>query len=83
MQVEEILRQHIAETILFKNDYPYQDTDSFMENGVLDSMNVIELVMFLEQKFGIQVADSEIIPDNFDSIGQLASFVKSKQQVVA
>ena len=83
MQIEEILRQHIAETILFSNSYPYEDTDSFMENGVLDSMNVMELVVFLEQQFGIQVADHEIIPDNFDSIRQMAAFVQSKQQVAA
>lgn len=83
MKVEEILQTHIAETILFSTSYPYKNTDSFMENGVLDSMNVIELVVFLEQRFGVQVADHEIIPDNFDSIDKLASFVRSKQQVAA
>ena len=83
MRVEEILQKHIAETILFSNSYPYEDTDSFMENGVLDSMNVMELVSFLEQEFGIQVADHEIIPDNFDSIRQMSAFVQSKQQAAA
>lgn len=83
MQVEEILRKHIAETILFSEIYPYDDTDSFLENGVLDSMNVMELVLFLEQQFGIQVADHEIVPDNFDSIQKMTSFVQSKQQIAA
>ncbi|WP_088889155.1 acyl carrier protein [Leptolyngbya ohadii] len=81
--VAEILRQHIAETILFSTSYPYEDTDSFMENGVLDSMNVMELVVFLEQRFGIQVADHEIIPEHFDSIRQMSDFVQSKQQIAA
>jgi len=83
MQVQAILRKHIAETILFSQEYPYADTDSFLENGVIDSMNVIELVLFLEQEFGIQVADHEIVPDNFDSIAQLTAFVQSKQCVTA
>lgn len=83
MQVSDILRKQIAETILFTKNYPYQDTDSFLENGVIDSMNVIELVLFLEQQFGIQVADQEIIPDNFDSIQQLTNFIQSKQRVAA
>jgi acyl carrier protein len=83
MPVADVLRKQISETILFTKNYPYQDTDSFMENGVLDSMNVIELVLFLEQQFGIQVADHEIIPDNFDSIQQLTTFVQDKQQVAA
>lgn len=81
MQIEETLQQHIAKTILFSNVYSYKDTDSFMENGILDSMNVMELVVFLERQFSIQVADYEIIPENFDSIHKLASFVRSKQKV--
>jgi acyl carrier protein len=79
MQIDDILRRHIAETILFTEHYPYADTDGFMENGILDSMNVMELVSFLEQRFEIQVADHEIVPDNFDSIHQLACFVRSKE----
>jgi acyl carrier protein len=78
MQIEEILRKHIAETILFSELYPYADTDGFMENGILDSMNVMELVTFVEQRFEIQVADHEIVPGNFDSIHQLANFLRSK-----
>lgn len=83
MKVEEVLQKHIAETILFSNIYPYSNAESFTENGVLDSMNVIELVAFLERQFGVQVADHEIIPDNFDSISKMAAFVRSKQQVAA
>ncbi len=83
MQIKEVLRKHIAETILFSKEYPYSDNDSFLENGVIDSMNVIELVLFLEQHFEIQVADHEIIPDNFDSIERLANFVQTKQCVTA
>jgi acyl carrier protein len=55
MLAKEVLRQHIAETILFSKEYPYADSDSFLENGVIDSMNVIELVLFLEQQFGIKL----------------------------
>lgn len=83
MQVEQILRNYIAETILFSETYPYSDTDSFLDHGVLDSMNVMEIVLFLEHQFGIQVADTEIVPEHFDSIQQLAAFVNLKQQVAA
>jgi acyl carrier protein len=83
MPAKEVLRKHIAETILFSKEYPYADSDSFLENGVIDSMNVVELVLFLEQQFGIQVADHEIVPDNFDSIEKLANFVQTKQCIAA
>jgi acyl carrier protein len=80
--VEELLRQHIAENILFSiKGYPYPDDASFMENGIIDSMNVMELVLLLEEKWGIKVEDTEIVPDNFDSVSRLAEFVRSKQSV--
>ena len=78
--IEEILRQYIAENILFSTEgYPYLDDASFLENGILDSMNVMELVPFLEEKWGIKIEDAELIPDNFDSVKGLAAFVRSKQ----
>ncbi len=82
--VEELLRRYIADNILFSsNGYPHQDDTSFLENGIVDSMNVLELVMFVEQKFGVKVEDSEIVPDNFDSVARLADFVRRKQKVTA
>lgn len=82
--IETTLRTHIAENILFSSKgYPYADDASLLENGVIDSMNVIELVLFLEEQFGIKVADDEIVPDHFDSISCLANFVRQKQLVVA
>ncbi len=78
--IEEKLRKYIAENILFSTTgYPYADNASFLENGIIDSMNVMELVMFVEDRFGIRVEDNEIIPDHFDSVGQIAGFVRNKQ----
>jgi acyl carrier protein len=82
--IEDALRHYIAETILFSSKgYPYADNASLLENGVIDSMNVIELVVFLEEQFDIKVNDHEIVPDNFDSISQLAAFVREKQLLLA
>jgi acyl carrier protein len=79
MTPEEQIRNYIAEKILFsKNGYPYPDETSFLEEGIVDSTSVLELVMFVEQTFGISVADEEIIPDNFDSVSNLANFVRRK-----
>lgn len=77
--IEEIVRNHISKNILFSQTYPYSDTDSLLENGIIDSMNVIELVVFLEETLGIQVEDHEIIPENFDSVSCLAEYVRCKQ----
>ena len=77
--VEEKIRKYIADNILFsKKGYPHPLEASFLENGVVDSMNILELVMFVEEKFGVHVADSEIVPDNFDSVASLANYIRAK-----
>jgi acyl carrier protein len=76
---EDLIRQYISENILFSQSYPYADEDSLLENGIIDSMNVMELVAFLEETMGIQVEDHEIVPDNFDSVRCLAEYVQRKQ----
>jgi acyl carrier protein len=77
--IEEALRAYVADNILFSNDgYPYPDDASFLENGILDSTNILELVMFAEEQFGCTIEDREIVPDNFDSISKLSRFIVSK-----
>ncbi len=54
------------------------DDDSFLDNGIVDSTGVVELIAFIEETFDIQVEDEELIPDNLDSISSLVTFVSSK-----
>jgi acyl carrier protein len=54
------------------------DDTSFLDEGIIDSTGVMELVAFLEANFNVKVEDEEIIPDNFDSINKLTNFVKQK-----
>ena len=51
---------------------------NLLESGVIDSQGVLEIVPFLETTFGIQIADEELVPENFASIRCLASFVARK-----
>lgn len=78
-EVETKIRAYIAENILFsKNGYPHADDASFLENGIIDSMNVLELVVFVEENFGVTVDDQEVVPENFDSVARLSDFVRRK-----
>jgi acyl carrier protein len=54
------------------------DETSFLDEGIIDSTGVMELVAFLEETFAIKLEDDEIIPDNFDSINKLIQFVQRK-----
>ncbi len=78
--IEATLRQHLAREILFTGQtYPHSDTASFLENGIVDSMGVMQLVMFVEEHFGVSVNDADIVPDNFDSVARLAAYIRRKQ----
>ncbi len=54
------------------------DDQSFLDLGVLDSTGVIELVSFLEETYGIQVDDEEMIPENLDSLNNIERYVGEK-----
>ena len=76
MNIEAMIRTYIAKNILFSGDeYPYRDDASFLNEGIINSMNVMELVMFVEEKFRVEVADEDIVPDNFDSVAKIAAYV--------
>ncbi len=69
----------IFENFLFEDSgNGLKETDSFLENGIIDSTGVLELVSFLEEKFGIEVQDEELIPENLDSIANVVSYLERK-----
>ncbi len=56
----------------------FSDDDSFLETGIVDSLGIGQLVAFLEERFGIRIADEELIPDNLDSVASAAAYVERK-----
>ena len=73
------IRDYISRNFLFSDKgYNYSDDASFLEEGIIDSLGIIELVSFVEKKFGISVADHELLPNNFDSVSKLSSFITGK-----
>jgi acyl carrier protein len=73
------IRGYILETFLFGgNGDSLGDDDSFLENGIIDSTGILELVAWIEETYGIRVADDELVPENLDSVNRLAAYVGSK-----
>jgi len=56
-----------------------KDDSSFLEEGVIDSTGVLELVGFLEENYEIKVEDEELIPENLDSIQNICAYLKAKR----
>ncbi len=79
MNIEKQIREYLTEEVLFSDDsIEYSNDDSLLEAGVVDSVAVMEMILFVEETFNVEVADQEITPDNFDSVNRLANFIRSK-----
>ncbi len=79
MDINQEIRQFIQNNFLFGTcEQEFDDDDSFMENGIIDSTGVLELVSFVEERFGVEVQDDELIPDNLDSVNKLTEYVTRK-----
>ena len=74
--IHEQVRQFVVQNFLFGQEPNFADDESFLDNGIIDSTGVLELVGFLETHFGIDVADDELVPANLDSVDAVARFVK-------
>ena len=77
--VERTVTTFIVDNFLFGNaaDAPAPST-SFMETGLIDSTGVLELVGFIESTYNLKVGDDELVPENLDSVANLAAFVVRK-----
>ena len=73
------IRTFVLDTFLFTDDpAALDDGDSLLDRGIIDSTGIMELVMFLEEQFGIAVADDELVPENLDSVSRIVAFLERK-----
>jgi len=73
------LRKFIQENFMFGlENIELSGDDSLIGKGLIDSSGVLELIAFLEEKFAITVEDSELVPENLDSINALTRFIETK-----
>ena len=78
--MEQEIRSFIEETFILTDEKADLAADqSLMELGIIDSTGVFALIDFLEESYGISIKDSEIIPENLDSITQITAFIGRKK----
>jgi acyl carrier protein len=53
--------------------------ENLLSKGIVDSHGVMELVSFLEQRYGITVGDEDLTPENFESVERIEAFVERKK----
>jgi len=82
--IRQTIRQYIDDNFLLgARDTAYADTDSLLDLHILDSTGVLELILFLEETWGVKVEDAEMVPENLDSVAAIADFVQRKQATAA
>lgn len=82
IDVESEIRAFIAKSLATVEDPDEIEVDtSLTRTGLLDSVAVVELVVFLETTYRIQIADADTTPENFDTIGALGRYVRRKLAV--
>ena len=72
------IRSFIVRNFLFDQDQGFADDASFLDNGIIDSTGVLELVAHLEATYGVKVNDDELVPDNLDSVDAIVAYLDRK-----
>lgn len=76
-EIRKKIRAFIVENFLFGKD-DLKDDVSFLDEGIIDSTGILELVSFLEETFNLEVDDDDLVPENLDSLDNVTAFVNGK-----
>ena len=77
------IRSFIVDNFLFGDDDGLDDQISFLDSGIVDSMGILEIVNFISEEFQVTVADEDLLPENLDSIDNIANYLSSRLKAVA
>ena len=79
MEIQEQIRQYVLESFMYSDDASELANDlSLIDSGIMDSTGVLELVGFIEESFDVQVDDTELVPENFDSVNRITAYIQRK-----
>ncbi len=82
LDIETQIKQFVLDNLVFGGTLDDIDADaSFMASGTIDSLGVLELITFVEETYGIEVLDEEVLPENFDSVRNLATYICAKLNI--
>jgi len=78
MSIAADVRSFVINNFLLGRGEVLNDDDSFLEQGIIDSTGILELVAHLEETYGIEITEAELIPDNLDSVNRIAAYLNRK-----
>lgn len=72
------LRDFVISNFLYGEAGSLRDDTSFLDSGIIDSTGMLEMIMFVENTYGVKIEPEEMVPENLDSINRVVQFVKRK-----
>jgi acyl carrier protein len=73
------LAAYITKDILKQPNRTLTPTDALISSGLVDSFHLVDLALFIEDTFGVHIDDTELTVETFDTLGQLAGLIQSRQ----
>jgi acyl carrier protein len=84
LDTREKVRNFIIENFMFGSENAsLNDEDPFIDEGIIDSTGFLEVIGYIQDEFNFEVADKELIPDNFDSVNKLVAYIDRKVQATS
>ncbi len=80
METRDTIRRFVM-TNFYVGERGLSDDASLLDQGIVDSTGVLELVTFLEDTFGVTIRDEEMLPENLDSISRIVAFVDRRRRL--
>jgi acyl carrier protein len=79
MEIKKQVRAFVTSNFYVADPAALEEGASLLDGGIVDSTGMLEVISFIEDTFGITVEDSEMLPDNLDSIERIANFIARKK----
>ena len=78
--MESVISDYISrEIVQDPAQLPLSNETLLLEEGILDSLGLLQLVVFLEERFGITVAEADLVPENFASVGTICAYLRARE----
>ena len=79
MEINETIKGFIMTELLAEQGLSsLADSDPLIDSGIIDSFGIMALMSFLEEKFSIQIAGDELLPENFESVMKISALIAQK-----
>jgi acyl carrier protein len=77
--MDDVIRNYISQELVRNRDsQPLENSTPLLDSGILDSLGLLRLVMFIEEQFGIRVGDLDVVPEHFASVDAICAYLRSQ-----